>query len=350
MKTLVAALSKDGRTKALIRDEFSAYAKRVTGKDLDKFARWRALNHPEAIPLDRQMLLYDYLFESLCTAIEARRFQGVVSADARARLRSFQALGENRISRPWGLRDVGIYSHSVPDVFKNKFFGYRMSANAGSVIRFYIDITDGNDPTEVSYKNIYRRKNVTLDITGTGRYIYETLYLVGHATEIGKGDTRGMRLMCLRHVGTRKLCGIVMAEDRGQPIAARTLLIPVGQHAYVKNWSSNRLQKSVIEDMSDHNVQEVVDELLQHALDDIRGNPDETPELTFARYIDNITPTVLKAGTELTYDPGKLIEELGKMRLRFRFPIGPQAAHRISEDMAVALEAYNNRYDVADHG
>jgi hypothetical protein len=350
MKRLLAALSGDRSTKGLIRSGFRAYAKRSMGKDLSKFVLSRALNSLELISLDCQMVLYDYLFDRLGPAIERGHFEGAVSAAARAALTSFQELGENRISRPWGLRQVGFYSRTVPSVFRNEFFGYRMSANAGSVIRFYIHITDGPDPTEVSFKNVYRRKDIALDIIGTGRFINETLYLVGHATDIGKDDTRGMRLMCLRPVGTKKLCGVLMAEDRGQPIAARALLIPAKQHAAAKNWNSKRLQKSVAEDLDDQSIPEVVEDFLIHALDDIRANTEEPLDLTLARYIDNITPTVLKAGSELTYDPSKLIQELGKIRLRERLPIGPETAQRISESMSGALHAFNERLGVPDHG
>jgi hypothetical protein len=218
-----------------------------------------------------------------------------------------------------------------------------LSANAGSVIRFYIDINETSDETVVAYRNLYRRKDIKWDIRGTGRFVYDTLYLVGHATDVDKNDSHGMRMMALHRLGTTgKLCGIVLSTDRTFPIAARTLLLPIRDHATPELRDPKRSEKAVIGDMEDHTVNDVVDELYDHSLDDIKESPADDHILTFAMFIENITPTVLKAGGELSFNFRGLTAKMNQLRDAVRFPIGDGMAGRVSEGMDAALTGYLN--------
>jgi hypothetical protein len=95
-----------------------------------------------------------------------------------------------------------------------------------------------------------------------------------------------------------------------------------------------------MEDMKYHTIEEVVGELYVHSLDDIKESPMDDDILTFAMFIENVTPTVLKAGGQLSFDFRGLTDKMNNLRNSVRLPIGDGMAGRVSDSMAAALAAY----------
>jgi hypothetical protein len=82
-------------------------------------------------------------------------------------------------------------------------------------------------------------------------------------------------------------------------------------------------------------------DLFHNDLKDIADNFESDHVLTFAKYIDSTTLTLLKAGTELPYDSTTLIKEGLAIKGSVRLPMNNEVAQRVSEIMATAFRSYN---------
>lgn len=340
IKEILHALYRDKDAKDIIRSAFRGYVKKVTNKPITKFVLSRVVNNPDQVAVEWQMLLYDYVYEILAPSILHDSFPGQYDDGVKKKINNFTELGKRRIPTPWGISGLKEFMQPIHNDFTGKFFGYRLSANVGSIIRFFIDISKKNE-TVVTYRNLYRRKDVRWEIHGTGHYIDNTLYLVGHATGSEGTVTHGIRMMALRRIGTTdKLCGIVLSSDREFPIAARVILVPIGDHADAQLRDPERSEKMILEDMEDHDLDDVVGDLYSHAVNQIKENQADDPALTFASYIENATPTVLKAGGEFLPNIRELTDKMNKLRAAFRQPVDDGMASRVSGGWVAALSAY----------
>jgi hypothetical protein len=344
LQEILLLLQADKTVGGLIRNEFRSYVDHVSGLKISKFDLTRVLRRPTTAPYHRQVLVYDYVYDRLAPSIVNGRLHGIPN-DTIQLVKAFLRDGKWRSKRPWGIEGLEDFSLPVPASFINQYFGYRMSANAGTVIRFYLDIHKTADDREISYRNLYRRGNMALEIKGTGRYVFDALYLVGHAMDVRGTGSQGMRLMALKPIGTsRNLTGIVITSDRSFPIAARVLLIPVAQHVLNSpskaGPSTKEINKLVTKNMNDQTVVDAIADVQSHALDEIKVRPTNTPEETFAMFIENTTPTVLKAGDELTFDLERLSKQINLLRERVQYPGGKEMAMHVANAMSSAFEAY----------
>ena len=139
----------------------------------------------------------------------------------------------------------------VPDCFINEFFGYRRSASFGSILRFYIRLDRTDDPCEVKFYNLYNRNETQWHVRGVGLFIDNILYILGHAVTADDKRSICMMMFALRQHGTtNNICGIVISMNREFPIAARVLLIPVGEHTFLSLW----IDRTKLDDAAIQNI------------------------------------------------------------------------------------------------
>jgi hypothetical protein len=126
----------------------------------------------------------------------------------------------------------GAHYH-VSDFIAGEYFGYRRSANHGSIIRFYIAITNSAETGLLRFRNRFRRGVCPWTVDGFGLNVGEVTYLMGQAkTDIGKQSNFGLRFFALKQYRSFGWCmgPLISMDDEADPIAARVVLVPAEQH------------------------------------------------------------------------------------------------------------------------
>ena len=355
LKTIMSSLLADKLTGDIIRSGFAGYVKRTTGKAIKPWSLARIIHHPDQAPYARQALLYDYIQQKLAPLIIQHRFDGQCTDETVKKIKELIEDGRTRAPLAWDIEGLERFCAPVTKPYINEYFGYRMSANAGSVIRFYLDIQETDEPTKVAYRNLYRSGATSLEISGTGRFVHDTLYLVGHATDINGFETKGMRLMALRQLETsEKLSGIVLTAYGDIPIAARVLMVPTKMHmlnlSATGKISERDLKRFVMDGLNDRTILDAVKQMSNIALRDISSG--RSTEDTLAMFIENTTPTVLKSGDteDLGFDLPRLTDEMNLLRTTIPSGIGTDLGRALAENMASAIEAFRKKLGGLEEG
>jgi hypothetical protein len=352
LQGILTALFRDKPTGAIIGSEFRGYLKYTAKVNLHGPEVARTLHHLPDVKYEHQLLMYDYIHDHLAPMVANGQFQGLCPENTAIDLAEILKDGRSRVPQPWGIDGLDEFTEAIDPSYLRKYFGYRMSASYGNVIRFHLEMKKTSNPKLFTYENAYRHLDEQLTIRGTGRQIKDTLYLVGHATDRDGERSSGMRFMALRPIGTsQKFTGIVLTFYEGFPIAARALLVPSAMHVLPSK--SDEATEGDIEMMTqrmlDQKIEDVIGDMKSRALDDIRAGTlskvaaKRTPEETLSTYIDNTAPTVLKAGNELTNDLVNLWDEMASLRARVSPDFGKDRARELAEQMAAAVTGYIKR-------
>jgi hypothetical protein len=83
------------------------------------------------------------------------------------------------------------------------------------------------------------------------------------------------------------------------------------------------------------------------ALKDISEKGQATED-TLAMFIENTTPTVLKAGNDLGFDLARLTDEMNRLRTSIPSGLGRDMARALAENMAAAIEAFRKNLEGLD--
>jgi hypothetical protein len=152
-----------------------------------------------------------------------------------------------------------------------EYFGYRLSAHHGDIVRFYISV--GSDPTRglLKFTNLYRRQG-RWTVEGFGFDVGQTTYLFGHAaTKTGSVRAgRGLRLFALVPYSdfgwwTGPLISMDSKED---PIAARIILIPADHHSRYRNVTAEGRDKLLVEMIEQNVIASDLDREITFEIDD----------------------------------------------------------------------------------
>lgn len=233
--------------------------------------------------------------------------------------------------------DADDLDRKVPDLFIQRFIGYRRSSH-GEIVRFYLRIlrSKNREQAMVRYVNQYWRGTSRWFIKGGGFYApNNVLYLFGHARDQTDKST-GYRTMALRQLGsTSMVCGPLISMDEVEPIAARAVLIPWKKHKFTEaqeKMSFDQLLEHVIKTKR----REVHSDEYDAYIDEIRQNvsncfPVRKDQGLF-HYISNMTTDVLHCVPN--DDDALIIEEL-----RYRL-IAQNSRHWIKPEVAKAMRIY----------
>ncbi|MEH6525596.1 MAG: hypothetical protein V7723_05950 [Sneathiella sp.] len=200
--------------------------------------------------------------------------------------------------------DIADFNVEVPEAFLGKFIGYRRSSINGDIVRFYFRIfkQKGTKSPFVRYLNRYQRGNHTWQVQGNGVYNESgTLYLFGHARNSNTKKSLGYRIQAVQQIGgTDLLCGPLISMDSAGPIAARMLLVPLGEHM-LTDFQKDQMAKSwqgfvdhIISQDFSHRKTDFHTEIRKNLVK-IFGNECES-KLYY--YISNFTLTTLKGVPE----------------------------------------------------
>jgi hypothetical protein len=303
-------------------DDFLAKFER--DKDLNAGRRQRLFAYGR-MPRDPSLsaLLYDFLTLELPTVL--RKF-----ADKKSQVQEIQSRVDalrkqvnariNRHDNPFAVlaRDIepDDVDRRIPDVFINKFIGYRRSSH-GEIVRFFIQISQNKNRERavVSFKNIYRRGQHKWLISGAGIYAKnDVLYLFGHARDM-QDQSRGYRIFALRQLGTTNmLCGPLTTMDEHEPISARVLLIPWKSHNFTEAQQAMS-PTALLRHMVQTKRHRVHSDEYEDFIDEIRKNVSDCfpvrRDQGLFHYISNITSDVIHCTPK---DDDALIQQ--ELRLR----------------------------------
>lgn len=148
----------------------------------------------------------------------------------------------------FGLEDV-----FAPKSAAREYFGYRLSATRGEIVRFYIKLEYDPGTRLLSFRNHYRRWPDFWTVTGTGFSVDQILYLFGQArADQGASQTLGLRNFTL--VKFRLFdwyTGHLSSLTKQEPLTARIVLIPAEQH---KTFAQSHDKAATIKEMIEKSV------------------------------------------------------------------------------------------------
>lgn len=283
----------------------------AAGRSADfNYQRTRRALKEGRLPADLGLcaLLYDYAVEELPGVLRRAAISDREADYIRFLINSLEKAVSSRIrdtenpflilARDLDGEEVG---RRVPDPMINDFFGYRRSANLGEVVRFHLSIerVSSKNGSFVRFVNNYSRGMTRFFIRGGGIYSADdVLYLFGRARG-SHGESAGYRTLALRQLGNSSvLCGPLISYAKGQPIAARVVLVPWSEHIYTieqQKMNRDQLIKHMIEAKVSDNYQEFISEVKRNT-SELFG---QEPKGGLFYYISNATETVIKS------DPGR---------------------------------------------
>lgn len=247
----------------------------------------------------------------------------------------------NHIDNPFVVmaRDVDPddIDRNVPQVFMNRFIGYRRSSH-GEVVRFYLKIFTNKhrEKAIVRYQNFYWRGKHKWQISGAGMYAKNNiLYLFGHARD-ERNESTGYRIMALKQLGTTSmLCGPLISMDEFEPIAARAVLIPWDRHDFTEHQLSLSRPK-LLEHIIRSKKKQLHSDEYEDYIDEIRHNVSRCfpnrKEQGLYHYISNLTTDVIHC---IPDDEDDLIFQ----DLRYRL-LSQNSRYDIRDDVIKALQTH----------
>lgn len=137
-------------------------------------------------------------------------------------------VGSTMIQQVFGL---GAREVQTSNLSLGKWYGYRLSAASGDLVRFACELSDSN-AGELEFSVFYGRYPHRFSISGPGFALGTVTHLIGTAKPNAEAPGLGIRVFTLMPYNELNwIVGLLETRDKqGMPVTTRVVLVPAEQH------------------------------------------------------------------------------------------------------------------------